>query len=235
MTLTTVPFTQLLAEPELDWLDWKSNFPPGLIAGSADARWDEGRAKLLRAIVAIANTVYDRLGYVVYGVDDAAKPRTVRGISSSFDDAIFQDWNQATFRPRVDFQYREDTYDGRRVGVVEIRPSSAYPHVCERAVGGVLAEGQVWFRRGTRCTVAHHEDMRRMFEPQTPLEISEPDGAVVREIRDLWMPLGWSPYLPTIQQKNDQLAKGHRVAFLPGSRREIRLSNHVLLLRPDTR
>jgi hypothetical protein len=70
-----------------------------------------------------------------------------------------------------------------------------------------------------------------MFESPEPMTISDINGPVVREIRKLWEPLGWEPWLPTDDQKADHLAAGHRLAFLPGSRREIQYRNHVLLLR----
>lgn len=228
----SVSFSTLLPQPESEWLDWKADFSRGLLADNTDPHWDNSRAKLLRAIVAVANTIYDRYGYVIYGVDDSTRPRSVRGISKHFDDADFQDWAQATFRPRVVFHYREETHDGKLVGIFEIQPSSTYPHVCERTIGDVLSDGQVWLRRGTRCTVAHHDDMRRMFEPPEPLVVSDPNGPVVRELRDIWQPLGWELYFPGIEEKADRIMKGHRLARLPGSRREIRFGNHVLLLRP---
>lgn len=232
MSPRRLPFQDLLALPESNSLDWKRDFPPGLLAGSKDLSWELGRAKLLRAIVSIANTVHDELGYVVYGVDDAVTPRFVHGIGRSFDDATFQEWNQATFRPPVDFHYREETHVGKTIGIVEIRPSSRYPHVCEKRVADLLNDGQVWFRRGTRCTVAHYDELKRMFEPAEPLLISDPEGAIVREIREVCAPLGWETYLPTMIEKADRLATGHRLAVLPGSRREIHFANHVLLLRP---
>jgi len=223
----------LLALPESESLDWKRDFPPGLLKNSSDPKWEEGRAKVLRAIVSIANTIrLDEVGYVVYGVDDSVKPRAVLGISRSFDDATFQEWNQATFRPRVDCHYHEETHVGKSIGIFEIRPSSTYPHVCERPIADLLNDGQVWFRRGSRCTVAHHEELQRMFEPSEPLVISDPEGPVVREIRGVWEPLGWEVCLPTILEKADRLASGHRLAMLPGSRREVRFANHVLMVRP---
>lgn len=225
-------FEHLLSLPELDWLEWKADFPPGLLASAKDPDWDPARAKVLRAMSSIANTVSKEPGYLVYGVDNSTRPRTVSGSSKSFDDADFQDWALATFRPAIDFTYSEREREGKQVGVFEIRPASNFPHVCEKPLGGILADGQVWLRRGTRCSIAHHEDLQRMFEPRDPLIISNPNGPVVKEIRELWDPLGWEPYLPTKNQQADCMAKGDRLAHLPGSRREIHFSSHVLMLRP---
>lgn len=231
LTAKTIAFSDLLAHPEQEWLDWKAEFPDGVRAGRRDPKWEEGRAKILRALVSIANSVHDQCGYLVYGVDDAIAPRSVCGIGQTYDDADFQDWALAVFRPRVDFLYREEMHNGVRVGIFEIRPSSDWPHVCEQAIAGMLSVGQVWFRRGTRCTIAASEDLRRMHAPQDPVVVTSNDGPQVQEIRELWRPHGLEPYWPRGDQRAERLASGERIAYLPGTRREVHFANHVLMLR----
>jgi hypothetical protein len=223
--------SDLLVHSEQDWLDWKSNFSDGLLGSSHHSNWERGRAKLLRALVSIANSVHDRCGYVVYGVDDSIAPRSVCGIGQRFDEALFQDWAHRAFRPRVDFGYKEQDFDSVRVGIFEIRPSSDWPHVCEQSIGEVLHQGQVWYRRGTRCIVAAGEELRRMFAPQTPIIVGASDGPLVSEIRELNKPHGWEPHWPLRTEQADYQAKGHRLARLPGSRQEIHYAGHVLMLR----
>ena len=231
MIAKRLPFSELLMHPEQEWLDWKAEFPDGVRAGKRDLKWEEGRAKILRALVSIANSVHDQCGYVVYGVDDAIAPRSVCGIGGTYNDADFQDWAYRSFRPRVDFVYKEVTHSSVRVGIFEIQPSSDWPHVCELTVGEVLTPGQVWFRRGSRCTIAASEDLRRMFIPQDPVVVTNNDGPQVNEIREQVKPQGLEPYWPKRTEKADLLAMGERIAHLPGTRREIHLADHILMLR----
>jgi hypothetical protein len=221
----------LLLEAESEWLDWKADFSPGLLGGKRHELWNEGRGKVLRALQVIANSVYGQCGYLVYGVDNSKRPREITGISKSFDDADFQDWSSAAIRPRIDFHYREEIHEGKTVGIFEIRPSSQWPHVCEQPIAEILADGQVWIRRGSRCSLAHYEELHRMFEPQEPLEVQSHNGPVVDEIRRAYGEDGWEPHWPSRSEKADRLAAGDRMAYLPGSRREIHFANHVLLLR----
>lgn len=59
MAPKSIPFEELLHQPESEWLDWKNDFAPGLVQRKGHPLWDRGRAKLLRSIVSIANSVSD--------------------------------------------------------------------------------------------------------------------------------------------------------------------------------
>lgn len=232
MKLERLPLQQILQQPESEWLDWKKEYASGLLAESSHPDWEKSRGKVLRALASIANTIQDQIGYLIYGVDDSTQPRRLTGTITNFDDAMFQDWNAKIFRPRIDFHYRNQVHDGARLGIFEIRPSSEYPHVCDRAVSTVLTEGQVWLRRGSRCTIALHEDLRRMFEPQTPIVVSDPDGSVVQQVRAHLASSQLELYFPAMELKEDLLANGYRLAHLPYSRREIHLNGrHILFVR----
>jgi hypothetical protein len=229
---------ELLPHNEATWLDWKGAFPPGL---SRDIpQREQHRAKLLKSLVSIANSIVDECGYLVYGVDSENGPRHVVGVTEHFDDAEFQDWNQRTFSPPVQFHYREEQNgDGKTVAMFEITPASNFPHVSKLSRGNELYEGQVWIRRGSMNTVATHDDLKRLFASPEPLRTTESNGPVVQQVRALWEPEGWELWWPGVHERDDYLAKGHRLAYAPYSRREIRQvhSNtdvHVLMLRPKS-
>ena len=227
---------ELLRYEESTWLDWKAEFFPGLVGGAGHPEREKGRAKVLRALAAIANSVADEFGYLVFGVSDEPTSRTVVGVSHHFDDSIFQTWNHDTFRPRIEFQYAETIHMGSTVGVFEITPASEYPHVCERAVGELLYDGQVWIRRGSRNSVAHRDDLRRMFATSDPVNVASlQEGPIVERVRAQFEPRGWELFGPKVGQKHDYLEQGCRVARYPGSRREIRCHDHVLMLRLRSR
>ena len=84
MTLRSFALPELLLEAESEWLDWKADFSPGLLGGKRHQLWEQGRGKVLRALQAIANSVCDQCGYLVYGVDNGKRPRQITGISRSF-------------------------------------------------------------------------------------------------------------------------------------------------------
>lgn len=228
--------SDLLIQAEGPSLDWKRDFPAGLSGGREHPQREEHRGKLLKSLASIANSVVDERGYLIYGIDDKASPREVVGVQSSFDDAMFQDWNIKTFDPPIRFGYRQELYEGKQVAIFEIVPASEYPHVCLNDVGSELRSGQVWFRRGTRNTLAGYSDMRRMFAQAEPLRTSDDDGALVKLVREYWEPLGWEAIWPTLDERDEKLAQGFRLAYALESRREIRLSrsnsdSHVLMLR----
>jgi len=234
----TLTLSELLGHEEQPWLDWKREFPPGLVPGAKHPEREAHRGKLLKSLVSIANSIADEHGYLVYGVDDGTRPRKVAGVDQVFDDAEFQDWNQKSFSPPVQFQFRYEGFGGKFVGIFDIVPSSDYPHVCALDVGTELREGQVWFRRGSRNTLARHADLRRMFAPQEPLRTDQPNGALLVSVRELWEPQGWRLVWQGVNDRDEKLAQGWRVAYAPESRREIRLSHanadvHTLMMRHE--
>ena len=47
-------FEEILYENEDFWLDWKVDFPQGLLLPSGNPKWEIGKAKLIKSLVAIA-------------------------------------------------------------------------------------------------------------------------------------------------------------------------------------
>jgi hypothetical protein len=231
--------SELLQSGEQTWLDWKKAFSPGLVGGAKNPQWDTARGALLKDVVSVANSIVDECGYVVYGVEDFGSTRTPVGLAGvHFDDATFQDWNRATFDPPIEFHYSEIAHDQVILGLCEITPSSDYPHVCKKTVGD-LHEGQVWFRKGTRNTVALHRDLQQRFSPQTPLRTTQYDGELVRQVKATWEPRGWVCVWESVADVDEKVAHGYRIATGPENRREIRLApsnvdSHVLMLRKKT-
>jgi predicted HTH transcriptional regulator len=163
----------LLAESESTYMDWKKDFPQGLIHGRKDNRWDMGRGKVLKSIISLANSHDSDRAYLVYGVKDRGAEREVVGISKTFDDADFQQWTENTFDPPPTFSYSEIQWDDSTiVGVFQIERTPDYPHVVKSNLGNILFEGQVWFRRGSKNTIAFQHDLRKMIQGETPFKIS---------------------------------------------------------------
>jgi hypothetical protein len=85
-------FKNLLEKGETQWLDWKADFPIGLIQGKIinekrNPNWDLGKAELLKGLMSLANSSGENPAYLVYGVKDLGHKRDLKGISKLSDDA----------------------------------------------------------------------------------------------------------------------------------------------------
>jgi hypothetical protein len=234
-------FEQLLTHSEDTWLDWKRDFPKGLILGPRGSEWEKGKGELLKDLVSIANSDDNRTGFLVYGVKDHGTRREVTGIGKSWDDADFQGWVENVFSPLPKFSYSEIAWSGENnVGLFRIEKSSEYPHVVIRSVDNVIFQGQVWFRRGSKNTVAHYDELKRMFVGEEPFKISNTNDPIFKIIEKYYEEKGRKIFLPGFGQKDSYLARGHELAvYPPGSRREVWVGEvrgryeHILMVRPQ--
>jgi hypothetical protein len=226
----------LLASGETAWLDWKADFPTGLLAGKSSPDYDAGKGAVLKDLVSIANGTGEQYGYLVYGVKDKRTVRIVKGTSKSFDDANFQSWARNTFAPIPKFVYTELQWSPeQRIGVFTIERIPEYPHVVIRSVGGVLSDGQVWFRQGTQNGIAHRAELRNMILGETPWIASRTDDPEL--LRALAFYGEGSCGLAQFERKDSELARGYQVAHYPGTRREMWVSRLgraelIALLKP---
>ena len=216
--------TELLGAGERSTLDWKRDFPAGLVAGKKDLKWDSDRGVLLKDLVAVADSVSDAPGFLVYGVADQSGTRTVVGDSGSYDDADFQIWAENTFDSPIRFSYVEISWDeGKRVAVFAVVPSATFPHVVARDLGGILHVGQIWFRRGSKNTVALRQDMERMFGPQEPdvLFFERTNDVELESILQSIRDSGREPVLARYESKDAKILSDYEVAHHPVTRQEI--------------
>jgi hypothetical protein len=233
-------FQELLVKDESTYLDWKKDFPIGLLHGKKHNDWDMGRGKVLKSIIALANSHGSENAYLVYGVKSLSDSRNVTGISKSFDDADFQQWAENTFDPAPTFSYSELQWDTSiNVGIFQIKRTPNYPHVVTTNLGGILFEGQVWFRRGSKNTVALYQDLKSMFKGDTPFKISRLDDPIMDKITQHYKGIGKDCVLPRLSDKDSYLARGYELATYPGTRQEVWVGavgnyyEHILLLKPS--
>lgn len=228
----------LLLEGESTDLDWKRDFPSELL-GTRGPGWDIGRAKLLNDLIALANGHGADQGYLVYGAEDHGATRLVCGVTRSLDDAQLQQWAENTFSPPPTFRYSEVVWDASKtVGIVTVLRVPDYPHFVTSNLGGVLFEGQVWFRRGSKNTVALREDLRRMILGDVPFKIARMNDPVMKELEAHYRALGRELSLPLLTNRDSCLSRGYELAMYPGTRREVWVGavgdryEHILLLKP---
>ena len=229
----------LLKQNEDESLDWKRDFPQALLSGSSDPDWDTGMGTLLKDMAAIANTMTPGNGHLVCGVKDTGTERIVHGISKRWDDATFQQWVTNTFNPPIRFSYAEIQWDNDKVvGIFEIQRSASFPHVATHDLGTALCKGQVWFRRGSQNDVAGYDDLKNMFATPEPFCVGRLDDAELERVKQVYHDNGEDTTLVPMYKKDSLLAQGYRLAYYPGSRREIWVGyhaggyEHILMFKP---
>ncbi len=230
----------LLGKPEGPSLDWKQDFPDELRAPKGNGVRDKGKSKLMKSLVSIANAAEEGRGHLVYGVKDLGDTRDVTGISKHFDDADFQEWAKFAFVPPPIFLYSEIACsDERTVGVFEIERVPEFPHVCRVSLGETLHQGQVWHRRGSQNEIALRDTLKVMFEGEKPFTIRSCAHDKAKELVDYFRSQGNEPVWPSIHDRDVKLDDGYRLAYCPGTRREVWAGlgrnnewEHVLMLKP---
>lgn len=230
----------LLNEGESQDLEWKKNWPPGLLKGRRDKRWDHGRAELLKDLVSLANSFGSNPAQLVYGVKDIGAAREVFGITKTLDDSDFQQWAINTLYPSPKFSYTQIQWNYSviiRVFTIDRIPN--FPHVVKDNLGGLLHKGQVSFRRGTQNDVALHDDLRVMFDREKPIKIARLNDAQVTKVKNYYKEQGREVVAPLLAERDKYLVQGYKIAVYPGTRREIWVGmlgldrfEHVLLLEP---
>ena len=228
-------FEGLLKCNECAWLDWKRDFPRGLLTEPRNNQeWEKAKGTLLKDLASIANCGEDRIGYLVYGVEDCGAVREVTGIHRGWDDADFQGWVTNAFKPPIQFSYCELEFnDTKIVGVFSVTPSPYYPHVACRTINGVIYEGQTWYRSGSRNCVAHYEELKDMFLRREPLEAARLGSQLEKDVTEYYKPLGETVVVASLSDKDNKLRKGYKIAFHPVMRREVRCGDTILMLKPN--
>ena len=217
--MNTEQLKALLDRHETANLDWKATLPRGLGGRSSDPEWDVGRGELLRDMVAIANTVSGQSGYIVYGVKDLGATRKVVGVSAQLDDADLQQWSENHFDPPVRFEFALIHVGEAVVAVLEIFSDPGRPHVVVRTLGPIH-EGQVWFRRGTKNTVAMRPDLVRFFHRSEPLRV-DVNSPQVASISKHYTERGYTLSFVRFLEKDSKNAVGRSVAADPETGAEV--------------
>lgn len=220
--MTKDELKSLLKKGESPRLDWKRDFPQGILRGKRSGDWNKGRGKLLKSLISLANTPEPGPTYLIYGVEDSGRRRKVIGISKPFDDAEFQQWALNTFDPPPKFLYTPlDWSKTKTVGIFQIERIPEFPHVVKNNIGGILFAGQVWFRRGSQNNIALHSDLKEMIEGIIPFKISSPNDPAIKKIKKHYKSEGKETTLIRMCDKDSYLDRGYKIATKPGTRKEV--------------
>lgn len=233
-------FKPLLDEGESQDLEWKKDWPTGILGRRGEPTWDKGRGELLKDLISLSNSTGPSPVHLVYGVKDLGAKREVFGISKLFDGADFQEWVGHNFDPPATFLYTQIAWRNTvNIGVFSIERTPNFPHVVKKDVGGVLYKGQVWFRRGTQNNIALCEDLRAIFEGERPIKIAKLNDPEIEIVKRHYKDQGRDVTLPLLEERDKYLVRGYEIATYPGTRREIWAGlvgsnrfQHILLLTP---
>lgn len=136
-------------------LDFKQAQYPFVKAGEV------AKAELLKDVLALANAWRDGTGYILLGFKDMRPhPAEVLGITEHFDDANLQQFVHGKVKPKLDFRYEEQLYEGKTVGVIAI-PKQPRPFYLAHAYGG-LKSNIVYVRRGSSTDEAEPTEVAKM-------------------------------------------------------------------------
>lgn len=219
---------ELLQLPESEDLDWKERLPRHLI-GKSGGR-EEAKASLLKDVIALANSEGQECAYLVYGVKDRITHREVLGIEETLDDADLQTWLENTFDPppKVALYYLE--HQSSKLLVIAVTRSPKYPHVVKTTVGSKLIEGQVWFRRGSKNTVALRDDLARMIKGDEPFRIEKTASPLYQQLRESVQAEGRVLVGKRHDQRDEALESDYLLVYWPGTRREVHVGEDLLAM-----
>ena len=143
-------FLHLLSRGESKTLDFKSTH--------YDFSNERKRADFIKDVLAMANTPREETAYIVLGVNKHVDGRqTLLGLDYHVDDADLQGKFDTLVDPIPEFSYDIVCYDGKDFGIISIPIQSRGPfHVVKNfpKEGSILVQNALYFRRGSRNTVA---------------------------------------------------------------------------------
>lgn len=149
---------KLLLEGESVSLDFKREQYPFTNATP------EAKAKLLKDILAMANSWRKVPAYILIGVDAETDQSTnVIGITSHIDDAALQQFVNDKTNRTIRFSYQRAALYGKTIGVIEI-PIQKRPFYLRNDFAH-LRKNIVYFRRGSSNTEATPDEILKMGEP----------------------------------------------------------------------
>ena len=181
--LTPEVFSDLLRRMEDDTLDFKRN--------AYDLSKGHMKYALIKDILCMANTPRDTNAYIVLGVKQFPNSTTqLVGLSHHEDEAGMQAQFEDRINPVPRFRYELISYQDKTFGVIIIPPRKIGPSVPIRDYGNSLRQNQIYFRQGSKNSVAGPEDVKRICE-----WIEATDSSAARNDHSLPESLEWQSFL----------------------------------------
>lgn len=168
MALTLEQIRELVLEGESNRLDFKRD--QYRFVGLSGPDGDKEKAKLLKDVLAFANSFRKDPAFILVGVDESLpRDQSVAGIPSQdvIDDATLQQFVNSKTNRSIPFRaYSVSCPNANLVQVIEIDPcADQRPFHLKKGFGGIAAD-EVWFRSGSSNTKATPDDIFRMGAEQ---------------------------------------------------------------------
>lgn len=146
----------LLHQAESDHLDFKRD--QYKFVGASD----EEKAKLLKDILAFANSWKTTDAYIVIGADDGHGGRaSVVGVDHQLDDATLQQFVNSKTNRLVEFAYMPASHDGVQIAVIRIARRQRRPILLKSRYAS-LQPNTAYVRRGSSTAVADASEVEQM-------------------------------------------------------------------------
>lgn len=144
---------QLLTRQESNDLDFKSE------QYSLDN--DKKKSEFIKDILAMANTPRDKSAFILLGVrEKAGKATEPVGVSDHYDESVLLNQVAGRVRPTPKFSYRQISYKGVELGIIEIPATQPGGPFVPLHNFGVINEGAVYWRVNATNVAASGDDLR---------------------------------------------------------------------------
>jgi len=153
-------FNELLLKPEGFIIDYKRD--QYCLHGNSEASQNKNKAKCIKDIISLANTVRQSSAYIVMGVEEVdGKARKYKhgksldyeyGITHIIDDETFQNLVKEKVNSKPKFLYYTHTdKQGNKFGIIEIFVVKAVDPFCtlKNFGGNILQKGKIYYRLGS--------------------------------------------------------------------------------------
>ena len=180
--MTPEDFQTLIGNPESAILDFKREV--------YDLK--DGRHKLTKDIVAMANTPREQPAHIVLGVDWTPEDGSiVVGLNGQVDDAEVQKAFHHRVEPRPTFVYYPLRFEDKQVGIIEIGVSATGPYMAADQIEG-MAIGAVYYRQGSTNGPAIGPQHRRIV---SWFDDNPPSNSPAEQVPADHRPFEWSKFL----------------------------------------
>lgn len=139
----------------------------------------EGRAKLARAVIALANVVgKDELAIIVFGVDDERRGGAIVPVKERYDSEAIVQILSGYIHPPANIACRDQIFDEGIVSCLAVMHSPARPHYSLREYPAVLSQRDVYVRRDDQVGVLTPPELEQLIREKDaafgPLINAEP-------------------------------------------------------------
>ncbi len=167
-------FEELLEEEESTTLDFKE--AAFILTNQQGIEVHRGQAKLIKHVLAFANTTRRANAYILLGVRKKLGSKAeVVGTEANIDDAIVQQIVNSKLNRAIDFHYYNFTYQDKQVAVIEIPLGQTRPFYLLNNFEPLRAK-ETYIRRGSSTDVATPDEIMgfaRVDRGRTPTPLIE--------------------------------------------------------------